>query len=311
VTQLHNEKDNQVTYSVVIGRVSTEDDDRILETLESLGNQEEDHSVEVLLADRINDHVSQRIKNDFPDTRIIECSPNTDLPTMRTMATKQASGEFVLVTEDHCVPPRDWLKQFTRAFAEHPEASAIGGSVVNGVTDTGLDWATFLCEYAPMSPPIESGPTPNLAGMNVAYRREIFKNVDEQVLTSGFWETTLHPLLHKQGHTLIADDNVRIFHCKKFSLGLFLRQRFVYSRYYAGIRFTPQQKAKRLMYAMASVALPPLLTFRFFQNARHKASVRSHLAKAAPYLVLFYLVWGIGEAWGYLFGPRDALQEIE
>ncbi|HCA36923.1 MAG TPA: hypothetical protein DEP13_09855, partial [Gammaproteobacteria bacterium] len=75
MTQLHNEKDNQVTYSVVIGRVSTEDDDRILETLESLYNQEEDHSVEVLLADRINDHVSQRIKNDFPDTRIIECSP--------------------------------------------------------------------------------------------------------------------------------------------------------------------------------------------------------------------------------------------
>ena len=72
MTQLHNEKDNQVTYSVVIGRVSTEDDDRILETLKSLYNQEEDHSVEVLLADRINDHVSQRIKNDFPGTRIIE-----------------------------------------------------------------------------------------------------------------------------------------------------------------------------------------------------------------------------------------------
>ncbi|WP_341582072.1 glycosyltransferase [Marinobacter metalliresistant] len=308
---MQNENDRAVTYSVVIGRVSTEDDERILETLESLDNQDEDPSREVLLADRISDHVSQRIRSEYPDVKIIECPPTTDLPTMRTLATKQAAGDFVLVTEDHCVPPRDWLKQFARAFAEHPEASAIGGSVVNGVTDTALDWATFLCEYAPMSPPIESGPTPNLAGMNVAYRREIFEEVDEQILTSGFWETTLHPLLHRQGHVLVADDNVRIFHCKKFSLGLFLRQRFVYSRYYAGIRFATGQKAKRLIYAMASVALPPLLTLRFFQNARHKVSVRSHLAEAAPYLMLFYLVWGAGEAWGYLFGPRDALQEIE
>lgn len=305
-------KDNStITYSIVIGRVSTEDDERILETLESLNHQQENPSLEILLADRISDHVSQRIMSDYPETKIIECPPGTDLPTMRTMAARQALGEFVLVTEDHCVPPRDWLKQFARAFAAHPEASAIGGSVVNGVTDTGLDWATFLCEYAPMSPPIQSGPTPNLAGMNVAYRREIFREVDEQVLTSGFWETTLHPVLHERGHILIADDNVRIYHCKKFSLRLFLRQRFVYSRYYAGIRFTPDQKAKRLIYAMASVVLPPLLTFRFFQNARHKASVRSHLGKAAPYLVLFYLIWGVGEAWGYLFGPRDALQEIE
>lgn len=311
MSHMQNEKDRDVTYSVVIGRVSTEDDERILETLESLYNQDEAPSLEVLLADRISDHVSQRIRSEYSDVTIIECPSTTDLPTMRTLATKLATGDFVLVTEDHCVPPRDWLKQFARAFAEHPEASAIGGSVVNGVTDTALDWATFLCEYAPMSPPIESGPNPNLAGMNVAYRREIFEEVDEQILTSGFWETTLHPLLHKRGHILVADDKVRIFHCKKFSLGLFLRQRFVYSRYYAGIRFASGQKAKRLTYAMASVVLPPLLTFRFFQNARHKASVRSHLAEAAPYLMLFYLVWGVGEAWGYLFGPRDALQEIE
>ena len=311
MSHMQNEQDRDVTYSVVIGRVSTEDDERILETLESLYNQDEDPPLEVLLADRISDHVSQRIHSEYPDVTIIECPSTTDLPTMRTLATRQAAGDFVLVTEDHCVPPRDWLKQFARAFAEHPEASAIGGSVVNGVTDTALDWATFLCEYAPMSPPIKSGPTPNLAGMNVAYRRGIFEEVDEQILTSGFWETTLHPLLHKRGHILVADGRVRIFHCKKFSLRLFLRQRFVYSRYYAGIRFASGQKAKRLTYALASVVLPPLLTFRFFQNARHKVSVRAHLARAAPYLMLFYLVWGVGEAWGYLFGPRDALQEIE
>jgi Glycosyl transferase family 2 len=298
-------------YSVVIGRVSTEDDERILETLESLHKQDGSPVLEILLADRIRDHVSNRIHDEYPDVCIIECPPGTDLPSMRTQALKLATGRYVLVTEDHCVPPHDWLQKFAEAFARHPDAAAIGGSVVNGVTETALDWATFLCEYAPMSPPIESGPTASLAGMNVAYRREVFENVDEKILTSGFWETTLHPVLHEQGHLLIAEDDVRVFHCKKFSLRLFLRQRFVYSRYYAGIRFPEEARAKRFLFALASVVLPPLLAYRFFENARNKASVRTHLAEATPYLLLFYLVWGVGEAWGYLFGPRDALQEIE
>lgn len=303
--------DTGIEYSVVAGRVSTEDGDRILETLASLHDQEDAVVPEIILADRLKDDISDRIRREYPDVRIIDCPADMDLPTMRTLAMQQASGRYVLVTEDHCVPPRDWLRKFTAAFARQPDAVAIAGSVVNGVTDTALDWATFLCEYAPMSPPIANGPTVNLAGMNVAYRREIFNEVDEQVLKSGFWETTLHPLLHKQGRLLIADNDIQIFHCKKFSLRLFLRQRFVYSRYYAGLRFPAGARVQRYLYAAASLVLPPLLVFRFFHNARQKASVRKHLTAATPYLLLFYLVWGVGEAWGYLFGPRDALQEIE
>lgn len=300
-----------VDYSIVIGRVSTEDGDRILETLESLHRQEGNPSLEVLLADRLLDAVTESIRRDYPEVRIIECPSDMDLPTMRTQAFGHASGRYVLVTEDHCVPPADWLQSFATAFAREPNAAAIGGSVVNGVTDSALDWATFLCEYAPMSPPIENGPTPNLAGMNVAYRREILEQVDPSILRSGFWETKVHPLLHEQGHLLVADDNVRIHHCKKFSLRLFLQQRFVYSRYYAGSRFPEGSRVRRLIFAMASIALPPVLTVRFVRNARHKASVREHSAPAMPYLVLFYLVWASGEAWGYLFGSGDALQKIE
>ena len=307
----NSEKNTAFDFSIVIGRVSTEDGDRILETLESLHEQEGDASVEVLLADRLRDDISARIRREYPDVRLIECSRETELPTMRTLALLQATGRYVVVTEDHCVPPRDWLRKFAGAFEKNPDAVAIGGCVVNGVTDTALDWATFLCEYAPMSPPIESGPTPNLAGMNVAYRRRIFESVDEAILKSGFWETTLHPVLHDRGHLLVADGNILIYHCKKFSLRLFLRQRFVYSRYYAGIRFRREELTRRFVFALASLALPPLLSYRFFRNARQKESVRAHLAKAAPYLLLFYLVWGAGEAWGYLFGAGDALSEIE
>lgn len=307
----NNGDNTSMDYSIVIGRVSTEDGERILETLDALHKQVGNHKLEILLADRLGNEISERIRREYPDVRIIECPPDMDLPAMRTEALRHASGKYILVTEDHCVPPADWLQKFTDAFKQHTNAAVIGGCVVNGVTDTALDWATFLCEYAPMSPPIKNGPTANIAGMNVAYRRGIFKDVDENILKTGFWETTLHPVLHEQGLLLVADGNVVINHCKKFSLRLFLRQRFVYSRYFAGIRFPREARTRRYLYTLASLALPPLLTFRFFRNARHKEYVRAHLTEAAPYLFLFYLVWGFGEAWGYLFGPGKALQEIE
>lgn len=308
---LKENHDSIADYSVVIGRVSTEDGDRILETLEALHTQEGSAALEILIADRLGNEVTVAIRRKYPDVTIIECGPETDLPTMRTEALQRASGRYVLVTEDHCVPPSDWLKRFSDAIARYPDAAAIGGCVINGVTDTGLDWATFLCEYASMLPPIETGPAANIAGMNVAYRREILTGVDQTILKSGFWETTLHPMLRRQGYLLVADGDVRIYHCKKFSLRLFLRQRFVYSRYFAGIRLPRKARLRRLLFAGASLALPALLAVRFVRDARHKATIRTHLSVAAPYLLLFYCVWGLGEAWGYLFGARDALQEIE
>ena len=66
-----------------------------------------------------------------------------------------------------------------------PDVVAVGGSVVNGVTDTSLDWATYLCEYSFFSPPVAEGESAILPGMNVAYRRSALESVPRELLTSG------------------------------------------------------------------------------------------------------------------------------
>ena len=43
---------------------------------------------------------------------------------------------------------------YTGKAAGGDEVLAVGGSVVNGVCDRGLDWATFICEYSFFSPPV-------------------------------------------------------------------------------------------------------------------------------------------------------------
>jgi hypothetical protein len=297
--------------AIVIGLVSTEDGDRVLQTLASLHDKQGDVTCEVVLADRRMDAVSAEIRRRFPQATIVEVAPNTTLPEMRTIAYEHTRAALVAVTEDHCVPAEGWLGQILAAFEGQPEdVAAVAGVVENGVHDNGFDWATYLCEYSYFSAPVAEGPAEVLPGMNVAYRRSALQSVPREKLVEGFWETTVHPYLIGQGKTLLSRNAVKMYHCKKFSLGLFFSQRFVYSRYYAGLRFPPAAKPKRAFAAAASLALPPLLFYRMTTAALRK-KLGGEFLRASPALAALVVVWALGEIWGYVFGPGDALARIE
>jgi hypothetical protein len=305
--------DSPCLFSILVGRVSTEDSDRVLELLEALRAQENAPAYEVIVADRRQDRVSERIRANYPEAQLFFCPADMSLPELRTLAFDRARGKYVVVTEDHCVPERGWLAGMIEAFATAPkETVAVGGVVENGVCETALDWATFLCEYSGFMGPVRSGPVPagSVPGMNVAYRRSAIADIDRPVLTRGFWETTVHPLLAEKDLSFYLSDGIKLLHKKKFSLRLFTTQRFLYSRYYAGIRFAPDQKVQRFAMCALTVALPPLLLFRMARSTAQKQRLRE-LIRALPYLTLFALIWAWGEFVGYVSGPGDALSRIE
>lgn len=297
--------------AVVIGLVSTADGDRILETLAFLHEGQGNHRCEVVLADRRKDAVSDEIRRRYPQVQIIDCPANTALPVMRTLAFEASSAPIVAVTEDHCVPAAGWLAEIQTAFAEAgADVAAVGGTVINGVTDTPFDWANFICEYGVFSPPVPEGSSSLIPGMNVAYRRAELEAVDRQRLIEGFWETTVHPVLLQEGKRLLSRNGMKLFHCKRFSRGLFYNQRWVYSRYYAGLRFPKAALLKRMAAAAASVILPPILLMRLFQAAMRKG-MAGKMARSLPSLCGLVMVWAGGEMWGYVFGPGDALAQLE
>src|SRR5262245_28363601 len=298
-------------FSVLIGRVSTEDRERIFETLDALRAQEGSPPYEVIIADRRLDEVTELIYAQHPEARILRCSAGTSLPELRTLAFESARGDYIVVTEDHCVPPKDWLASIFEAFRVAPVRTvAVGGAIENGVCDTALDWATFLCEYSAFVSPIRSGPTTVLPGMNIAYRRSAITKLDRAVLRCGFWETTAHPPLAQQG-VLYLSDEIRILHKKKFSFRLFARQKFLYSRYYAGLRGSQAQLAARWAMCGLTLALPPLLLVRIVRNLMSKTRLLPQLARALPLMTVFVFIGAFGEAVGYICGPGDTLSQIE
>lgn len=207
--------------SVLIGLVSTEDRGRILETLAALEHAQGDHACEIVLVDRRpEDGVTAEIRRAYPAVRMLRAEPTANLPEMRTQALDHSSGEIVAVTEDHCVPCEGWLAAI-RAAMDDPEVLAVGGPVENGVHETAFDWAAFLCEYSAFSPPAPEGETDLLPGMNVAYRRSSLCAMPRERLTEGFWETTVHGGLRKNGGRFESRNAMKMFHCKKFTTRLF------------------------------------------------------------------------------------------
>ena len=304
--------DDEPIFSVLIGLVSTEDRSRILETLNALRDQEGGPHYEVVIGDRRQDDISAQIRDNYPETCLLSYPPSTSLPELRTAALRRARGQYVVVTEDHCVPAENWLSSMAQAFAVAPKrTAAVGGCVENGVRDTAFDWATFLCEYSYFLSPVCEGTTTVLPGMNVAYRRSVLADRDEQLLRRGFWETTLHPLLINEGWKLYSTNRIKLYHCKKFSFGLFSKQRFTYSRFYAALRVASDGLPKRLLAAGATVILPPLLLSRFVRQVLSKRRLRMELVSALPMLCVFVVIWAFGEWVGYLFGQGDALSKIE
>jgi hypothetical protein len=295
-------------FSILIGMVSTEDRHRILETLNALRNQAGDSTYEVVIADRRDDEVGEEIDRAYPEARRLPCPGTMSLPEMRTLALDHASGDLIIVTEDHCVPSLNWLESIAHTFENVPAGTvAVGGCVENGVSESRVDRATFLCEYSFFLEPVEEGVTHNLPGMNVAYHRSALEAMDRKLLTSGFWETTVHPCLLERGMKLYSTNSIRIFHCKKFSFRLFASQRYIYSKYFAGLRTAQQGLPRRILMAGASVVLPALLLYRSIKQARSKGRFDSRFRSALPPLLVFYGIWAVGEMAGYLRGSGDAL----
>lgn len=299
-------------YSVVIGVVSSKDRARILETLQALRDQVNAPPFEVILADRRQDEISERIRDLFPEVRWLACEPSMSVPELRTRGLEEARGDIIVVTEDHCVPPRHWLAAIAAAFRRAPPGTlAVGGCVENGVNSRALDWATFLCEYAACMEPILEGRTTWLPGMNVAYRRVALAGVARSLLTQGFWETTLHPHLARREQGLYATNAIRLVHAKRFTFGLFARQRFLYSRHFAGSRFHRSAKLRRLLACAMCVGLPPLLLFRIARELTRRRRLLPQLARALPVLLVFVVIWAAGEMVGYCLGPGNSLARIE
>jgi len=293
--------------SVIIPSVNSYQD--LKGAVAALEAQESIEGVEIIVIDRLGEHVREQVRQNFPGTVVIPVPPGTTIPKMREIGTKAVSAgvEAVGVIEDHVIVPSDWARRMLDALAEGHDV--VGGAIENAATESYMDWSAFLCEYSGSLPPVPAGPQQGVPGNNVLYRREVLDRY-HSVLEEGKWENRLHDAMREDGVELIMRPDIIVGHKMHYTFGLYFTQRYLYSRSYAGARVKDAPLSKKLAMGAAACALPPLMFFRTLKTVWGKGVHKDHLIKSIPVLIPFCIAWGAGEVVGYVFGAGNALSKV-
>jgi hypothetical protein len=228
---------------------------------------------------------------------------------LRHAGYREARGEIVAVTEDHCAARPDTCEAILRAHAEHPEAIAIGGATENGTTRHLVDWAVFIVVQGPFVAPLANGPAERVAGAaNVSYKRRALERFPDHG-PLGAIELFDTASVRHPGETLINDDRIRTTHHQSMGLAGTTSIEFHNGRTIAGFRRRTFARGD-LLRVLASPALPIYRSIRSVRIAFGKNIPRATIVRAIPLIVLLEYAHGAGELLGYLAGPGDSPRHL-
>ncbi len=280
----------------------------IAECLTALEKSRDVLDAEIVIVDATDERTRSYIESHFPHVKLIKLPERVGIPEMRAVGMQAAAGDFLIVTEDHCIAPANWLAEIERA---HDKGYAVvGGAVENGSTERLTDWAVFLCEYSNFMSPIPDGEVEFLAGNNVSYQRETIEQIGE-ITKKDFWEYFLQTEMRRKNVKFLSAPAITINHKKQFGFFYFLSQRFHYSRSFAAMRRSRSTTLQKFVYLAYTPLAPFHLTWRIVKNVLNKKKHRKELLLSFPLLAIFMCSYAAGELAGQLFGSGKSLTKVE
>jgi hypothetical protein len=280
----------------------------ITRCLESLAKQRDQANVEFIVVDRAGGTVADGIARDFPWVRLIRRPPGESVPDLRRCGIKAASAGHVAIIEEHCVARDDWLAQMARCIRE--PVAAVGGPVQDANYDRLMDWAVYFTEYNSYMPPVERGETPDVCAANCVYRRDLMIQHLGKA-GDGYWEAGLNHTLRAAGERFLSEPALVVYHTGPFGFFYYLRQRFLFSRAFAGIRRAHVSPLFRITYLFLMPALIPLLLGRTAARVLAKRHRIGKFIQVLPHMIPITATYVVGEWVGFLAGPGDSLSKIE
>jgi hypothetical protein len=242
---------------------------------------------------------SAELQAAYPSVLWIGAPQDTTLPALRAIGMAAAEGDVVALTEDHCVPAPDWLGQIVAAQRSGPDV--VGGMMENARRDRAVDWAAYFAEYGSYLGEPQAGAPPQVTAANAAYGRSVVEDVIAAA-REGHWENVAHDRLRSRGRAVAFLRTAAVYENQRHRIVDFCRDRFAHGRVYAAARLAEEGRGRRWLYVLGSPLLPFLLTGRVA-----RAAGRSRLGpfvRALPLTFTFLAAWSVGEAVGYLGGPR-------
>ncbi|MCE9594278.1 MAG: glycosyltransferase [Planctomycetes bacterium] len=286
--------DHQRVSVAVVGICSARHVERCLQALE---HQQGAPPFDVVVAYDPHMQGVDEIAKRFPKVRFVSNAGQRNPLELASRALKEASGEVLLLTEDHCIARPDWVKTLVKAH-ETPGRSVIGGVVEIADGATATDWAFYFVDFFRYARPAPRGGSPTLTVCNVSYKKEQLAAIRD-VWDVYFHETAINDALRTKFGELVLEPDAEVTMGRHVEFGHAVYERYAFGRLFGCTRllFVP---GKRLFYCLFAPALPLMLLGRMAQKAfRSPRLTRDFLRSLFP-LTTMVLWWSWGEWLGYV-----------
>jgi hypothetical protein len=229
-----------------------------------------------------------------------------DLNAARAEGVRASSAPVVLVAETHAFPRAGWLDA---VIAAHREADLVIPAFENGNPASALSWSGFLADYGSFGRGRASGDTPWWPGFNVTYDRAKLLEIEgriEEVFASGpaAWTT-----LRERGWRVHFEPAAEVLHLNVDMPLAWVDERYVTGRVLGGRRSEDWGPGRRLLFALASPLVAPVL-LRRTRPALVLARNRRRLPAGTTLAwILGMGARALGEGAGFLLGPSGRAEQ--
>ncbi|MFN8550079.1 MAG: glycosyltransferase [Candidatus Obscuribacterales bacterium] len=279
----------------------------IEDCLDSLYAQRTHHNFEVIVAYGGFKPSLEILSKKYSDLKILEHSESDSIPSLHGLGLAHAAGDLLAITEAHTTFSPDWVDTAVSVSSSNSDA-AIGGVVEPGKNLTSVDYALYLCDYAQFALPLATGPSDDLPGNNIVFKRQIMDmHLNRTDLAKhGFWKTFFCNELMEKGEQLSRDSRLVAYYNRHLTFSEVMERRYHHGRCFGAMRSEAFNWSKRAIYAASCAALPAVLALRLFSKVRGKPALMSRFLKVQPICEAIICAWVYGEFVGTVGGAGDS-----
>jgi len=232
--------------------------------------------------------------------QVIVVTGSLDLHEARAAGIERASGEYIMLAEDHCLPDPDWARHILDRIDEGWEA--VGCALRPGNRTSCWPEGSFLLGYSEWMMPIAGGPTKVICGWNGTIRAKLLRDLGSELSVELLMGAFLVKRLRDQGCRFYIEERARMRHFDPSGFAYQMKLIGIAGMGFGSLRSRRWPLIARLLYPLATPAIALLHWKRAFVQSRRAgpgARLRGTTLGGAAVLAC---AWGVGEAVGALIG---------